>query len=62
MHGGLRCANPPYVFPLSRQFVWSAILSAMRDKRMTAAHSKKAARHKAGGFFDNAPQAARQSV
>ena len=40
----------------------AAILSAMRDKRMTAAHSKKAARHKAGGFFDNAPQAARHGV
>jgi hypothetical protein len=34
----------------------------MRYGRMTIPHSKKAARHKAGGFFDSTPQAARHSV
>jgi hypothetical protein len=40
----------------------ASILSAMRDRRMTVPNSKKAARHKAGGFFEDAPQAARHSV
>jgi hypothetical protein len=39
-----------------------AILSAMRDRRMTVPNSKKAARHKVGGFFERAPQAAHHSV
>ena len=37
------------------------MLSGMRYGRMTIPHSKKAARHKAGGFFEDAPQAARHS-
>jgi hypothetical protein len=34
----------------------ATILSAIHDRRMTVPNSKKAARHKAGGFFEGAPQ------